>query len=165
MPAEVSIYTGVDDEGALTGTAREEAVRAVRMMTAKEKKRIVGLAWRAKGGFLEWTASCGTSLGFLYSFGQQQRQTFNTLTFPMRGKSRTKQPSCCHSETKWCATLRHTPGLPSGQQSVSQLSSGMRAISFSGRFHLIHFVLFALTLVLQSEIHAGWGSPLDLDWL
>jgi len=29
--------------GALTGVAREEVVRAVRMITAREKKRIVGL--------------------------------------------------------------------------------------------------------------------------
>jgi len=34
----------VDGEGALTGTAREEAMRAERMTTAEEKKRIVRLA-------------------------------------------------------------------------------------------------------------------------
>ena len=35
--------------GALTGAAREEVVRTVRKITAKEKKRMVGLAWRARG--------------------------------------------------------------------------------------------------------------------
>ena len=43
-----------------------------------------------------------------------------------------------NSRKKWCEIPRHIPGLPSGPQSVSQSSSGMRAISFSGPFFLTH---------------------------
>lgn len=39
----------MESKGALTGEAREEEVRAVRTMMAKEKKRIVGLAERVRG--------------------------------------------------------------------------------------------------------------------
>jgi len=35
--------------GAPTGEAREEVMKAVRMITVKERNRIVGLVWRARG--------------------------------------------------------------------------------------------------------------------
>jgi hypothetical protein len=42
-------------------------------------------------------------------------------------------------KAKWCTTPRHTPGLPSGQQSVFLSFSGMLPIYSSGSFPFIRF--------------------------
>jgi len=68
-------------------------------------------------------------------------------------------------QRKWCTIPRHIPGLPSGPPFVSQSSSGMHATFSSGRLHPASFCFPALTVAPQPEVHGGWRSPLDLDWL
>lgn len=119
--------------------------------------------WRAGGGIAGGSCLAGMGLRAFITFGKRRRQVQHA--WEIWDKSHIRRAVTPKPKTRnklWCKIPRHTSGSPSGPQSVSQSSSGMRPISFSGSAISHSSCFLALTPVPHSPRSMLGG---DLHWI
>lgn len=143
----------MDKEGTPTGAAREEVVRAMRTMTAKEKKRIAGLARGDVFSILlrllyprSTTAPDGEHPWLSHAW-----ETENRCPSPVSNQI---AKMVRNSKTYTWITVWSVACLPVILWDALYLF--LRSV-------LSHpFGFLTLSLVTQPEVYGGWRSPLDL---